>query len=395
MITDRFPVRKALALLCTAVMLCLLSSCMSTVEQVKLVAIPEKDSETYIQGSSVYAVKADSNVQMMAGATSFDTSNADFSVSICSTDDSSFLFQDGFISIYGGNKDKGNWKLLGTWDSQEYLAGVKAANNAAILATGIAGALLVADAILNPDSSAELYIDTLWYPGLSHGYYDWHSGLYITTNDPVIQTAAVIGTTMAMKQYAAISEAQINHRMLSAPVEMKVKEASGQVYFNGLSEYPDYKLVFDNGRSDMSFLFSRTDREEILHPWMDRSKVLVGLDYTYTMGIRRHNIKCDILMPKYMGGYTGVSYYQDPADGSQANRKLGISMGLNFKVADHSWIELGMDVCDLSDTAEAASDLLLTAGFKHSILNISAYGGVVYSIDDDAPYAEFGGGFAF
>ncbi|MCF0261769.1 MAG: hypothetical protein HUK23_02530 [Sphaerochaetaceae bacterium] len=365
------------SILCCA----LLVSC-TTTEPVSLIAIPDKNSTSYVQGNSILSIQADNKVQMIASADSYTGAKASFNVSIKSkTEDGKFNFTDSNISIYGGNKDKKKWKLVDTWDSQQYVRTVTAEANAAVVTAGIIGTLSVLDAIFNDNSSSTFIYD------YGYDFYGGSSHFIYSSDDPLFATLSAIEATMVVSQLSDLYQAEEKSTILQCPTNIQVNSVSGQVKFNSLPKQPDYKLVFDNGKQKFEFIFSRADREEIINPLLDRSTPLIGLTYTYTLGLARHNVSMDYLDPNSFGGFFGLSYYEDAFN-------WGLNFGFNLKLADYTWFKAGFEICDIT-TEEETSDCLLSLGGLYSIGGLSLYGGGAYSFDENKFFAEFGGGFSF
>ena len=292
-----------------AVSLCILLLAVSCVTTDRtLLIVPEEGLETEFRASGTIGARSKDGMQMIAGADYFDGSNADFMVSLASINGSSFTFTDNSISLYGGNAQTGRWTLIEKWDSNLYLKSEKAKANAAIFATGVIGTLAVINAILNPDS-VDFYIDIdypIYYP--HHGYYYGYpyGGVYVSGGGPVgaaFTALSTIETTIALSQMSDMYQAELERTLLQDTTITPEHPAAGMVAFQGLPGYPDYKLVYNDGKRDMEFTFARSDRDEILHPWRDKSSTQLAINYSYTFGTRRNTITLDLLSPKYLGAF--------------------------------------------------------------------------------------------
>ena len=89
----------------------------------------------------------------------------------------------------------------------------------------------------------------------------------------------VIESAVVLSQLSEMYQAELEQTLLQGGVVTPEKPVSGNVSFSDLPKYPDYKLVFNNGRQDMEFTFLRSDREEIINPWADRTSTQVALNY--------------------------------------------------------------------------------------------------------------------
>ncbi|MBO4424431.1 MAG: hypothetical protein J5768_02850, partial [Spirochaetales bacterium] len=196
-----------------------------------------------------------------------------------------------------------------------------------------------------------------------------------------------------LSQLSEMYQAELEHTLLQGGVVTPEKPVSGNVAFSNLPKYPDYKLVFNNGRQDMEFTFLRSDREEIINPWADRTSTQVALNYTYTVGTRRNNIMLNILPPKYFGAFMGISFFPEMSGKSLAG-SVGGSLGVNMKLMPYIWMQGGIEVFGKEDNPDDIG-LLATTGLELCINHISVYCGAVYDILEKSFYGEVGGGIAF
>ena len=386
---------KRILLALSLLLLLLAVSCVSTDRT--LLIVPEEDAETISKASGTLGARSEEGLQMIAGADYFDGSNANFMVSLASINESSFPFDDSNIALYGGNVQTGKWTLIDKWDSNRYLESEKAKANAAIIATGIIGTLAVINAILNPDD-VDFYIDIdypIYYPHRSPYYGYGYGGVYVSGSGPVgaaFTALSTIETTIALSQMSDMYQAELERTLLQDTTITPEHPAVGMVAFQGLPEYPDYKLVYDDSIRDMEFTFIRSDREEILHPWKDRTSTQVAVNYSYTFATRRNSITLDLLSPKYLGGFFGFSFYP-PIPDKAINSTVGFSFGLNWKTAAHCWLQAGLELYDIPDSEDVG--LLVLMGTNLCFYHISLYGGAVYDVIGNAWYGEAGLGLVF
>ena len=386
---------KRIFLILSLFTLLLAVSCVSTDRT--LLIVPEEDMETEFRASGTIGARSDDGLQMIAGADYFDGTNANFMVSLASINGSSFTFTDNSIALYGGNAQTGKWTLIDNWDSSLYMKSEKAKANAAIIATGVIGTLAIINAILNPDD-VDLYIDIdypIYYPyrGPYYGYP--YGGVYVSGSGPVgaaFTALSTIETTIALGQMSDMYQAELSRALLQDTTIMPEKPAAGMVVFQGLPDYPDYKLVYEDGKRDMEFTFARSDRDEILHPWWDKTSTQVAVNYSYTFATRRNSITMDLLSPKYLGGFFGFSFYP-PIPDMAIDSTIGFSFGLNWKTAAHTWLQAGLELYDLPGSEDVG--LLALMGVNLCFYHISLYGGAVFDVNGRSWYGEAGLGLVF
>ena len=376
---------------------CLLASCMTY--NTTLLVVPEEGVETSARVSGTLGARSDGGLQMVAGTDYFDQTNVEFMVSLASIDEASHDFTETNIALYGGNFEKGDWTLIDRWDSQVFKRDEQKKANAAIIANTILGTLFVIDAILNPDNT-EFYFEYPAYPYYHHygrhGYwYSYGPGFTVSGSGAIgagFMALSTIESNIVLSQLSEMYQAELDRSMLQSTVITPAKAAVGTVTFTDIPKHPDYKLVYNDGTSDMQFTFSRSDREEILHPWRDKSYTQLAVNYGYTFGTRRNSVTFSLLAPKYLGGFFGVSFYPPIGDLPMKGTAGGL-FGLNWKVAPHTWLQAGLEIYDIDDTDDIG--LLALAGFNFCFNWISLYGGAVYDVNAKALHAETALGVSF
>ena len=373
--------RRIALFLSATVLLFALSSCAST--ERKLLIAPESGIETTVTESSSIGARSQDGLQMVAGSDFFDGKNINFVVSLASVGGGTFTFRENDIALYGGNSDKDSWTLIERWDSRVFLNRASDAAGAAVAAAGVIGTLAILDAIFNP-SDTHISIDYgIGYPvGFTRSVYFHGSG----PAGVALTAIGAIETTIALSQLADLYQAELDSTVLRSTVVAPDNPAAGNVYFSNIPRYPDYRLVYDNGNQDMEFTFLRSDREEIINPWADRSSLLVAFNYSYTFGTRRNNITVSLLSPRYLGGFAGFSF--------SPGGTFGGSVGLNWKLMPYVWLQGGIELYGNEDSS-VSPGILALAGLEICVRHLSFYGGAVYDVRQKRFYAEIGGGLAF
>lgn len=372
----------------------LMCSCATVYEPSLIVAPAEKGDK--VQGAGNVAALTDDSLQMVAAPSYFDGKNADFLVSFASIDDSTYYIDEHDVSLYGGNFQTGKWELIGSWDSLSYMRASRSRATTGIILAGVIGTIAVLDAIMNPDSDTDLYIDYGYsyhrYPHY-HGYY----GFSFHSDDPGVTATFLaldtIETTIVLSQLASMEQAELAETLLASGNATRNISNSGLVRFNRLPKYPDYKLVYDSGNQNMEFMFSRSDREEIINPWKEKSGAIYTLNYNYTIATRRNNVSFAYLAPQYAGFFCGVSFFP-PFDFEKQLGKIGASFGVNWKILPFFWLQGGMEVQQMQGSDEKY-DILGLMGIEYCIYHNSLYAGLVYSSEEKSWYGEVGIGFAF
>lgn len=387
---------KRIELILAILAICLLSSCVTA--NTTLLVVPEEGLDTTTKASGTLGARSEDGLQMVAGADYFDQANVQFMVSLASIDGGSFTFEERNIALYGGNVDTGKWELIDRWDSELFRNSEKAKANAAIVANGIIGTLFFIDAILNPDSTTFYYEVPLYY---GHGYRGPWSYSYWGPTVEISGSGAIgagfialstIESAIVLSQLSDMYQAELDRTLLQSTVITPSTPAVGNVTFTNLPKYPDYRLAYEDGSRDMEFTFSRSDREDLLHPWRDRSTTRLAVNYSYTFATRRNSLTFNILPPSYLGGFFGMSFYPSVM-GSNLPGTVGGIFGLNWKTAPHTWIQGGIELYDIRESEDIG--LLALMGVNFCFNWISLYGGAVFDVNGRSWYAEAGLGVAF
>ena len=373
--------RRMMLFMLAALIALVLSSCASTDR--KLLIAPERGVETTETETSAIGARSQDGLQMVVGSDFFDGKNINFVVSLASVGGGTFTFRETDMALYGGNSDRNSWTLIGRWNSQDFLNRASDASGAAVMAAGVIGTLAILDAILNPNDTHISIEYGIGYPvGFTRSVYFHGSG----PAGVALTAIGAIETTIALSQLADLYQAELDSTVLRSTVITPENPAAGNVYFSNVPTYPDYRLVYDNGSQDMEFTFMRSDRNEIIDPWADRSSLLVALNYSYTFGARRNSVTVSLLSPKYLGGFAGFSI--------SPGGTFGGSAGLNWKLMPYIWLQGGIELYGNEDSSTGLGVLAL-AGLEVSVRHLSIYGGAVYDVRQKRFYAEVGGGLAF
>ncbi len=369
----------------------LLCSC-TTTNSLNLTVTPTQDSQG-TQGSSAIAAMSDGELQMVVASSNFDGRNAEFMVSLATSGESTFTFRESDLSLYGGNYQTGQWELISVWDSNTYTRNVNAGIvGAGILIAGAIGTIAILDAILNDGDS---YID-FGYTYFPSPYYSGRYGYSFWTDDPAVLATFIaldtIENALAMNQLADMQSAELSSTLLQSGFVSKSSKLAGLVSFSGIPKYPDYKLSYRSTSENMEFIFSRSDRAEIVDPWKEKSHPIFALNYNYTLLTKRNSVTLSILAPKDVGVFAGVSFFP-PLKFEKQEGMVGAIAGLTWKILPFFWLEGGAEV--QWQPEGRGHDILGIFGIEYCINHYSLRGAAIYSKDEKSWYAELGLGVAF
>ena len=366
--------RRNLRLLIVLILLAVLTSCSSSYY---LYTSPEAKNDVFIDRGNEYQVAGSKGDNLTFMAAGLDTDNGDNRIifAILNDSSSSYSFRDSQISIYGGNAERNEWTYIQKWSAAAFYDKTKRQAEAEQRAAAIAGALSVASAAMGSTSRS-----TVSTP---------YGTAVVTTRSYSASDVAL--TAMAASIYnrnlAQANKANLNYLKENLLYSSNISAGetySGIIYFPGDRKYADYKIVFEDSAGKEDFIFTKSIREEILHPWTtDTSRDLNAITLNFSPFSDRLGVYYYWLPPKGVGLYTGVSYYgyktkeYDTVDGyywsyqgSGANGNFSFNFdpdptnssyswkgrftekeyyakaiawpfGMTIKIANHSWLLVG------------------------------------------------------
>lgn len=316
---------------------------------------------------------------MVAG---LDTDNGDNRIvfSIFNGSTSSYSFRDSQISIYGGNAEKNEWKYIQKWNAVEFYDKTKKQAEREQMEAAILGALSVINASMGTTTKSNVSTP--------------HGTAVVTTRSYSASDIAL--TAMASSIYsqnlAQVNKSNLNYlkeNLLYSSTISPGESYSGIIYFPGDRKYVDYKIVFEDSEGKEEFIFTKSIRDEILHPWTtDTSRNLSGVTFNFSPISDRLGLYLYWLPPKEVGFYTGFSIYgyksinsntvngsyhsssgsgvsdnfiyhfdPDPSDSygyyyydgkftekEHIDNSFAFPIGMSLKIANHSWLLAGFTV---------------------------------------------------
>lgn len=409
--------RKTLLLLIVILLLAVICSCSSSYY---LYTSPEAKNDVFIDRGDEYQVAGSKGDNLTFMAAGLDTDNGDNRIvfAILNDSSSSYSFRDSQISIYGGNAEKNKWDYIQKWSAAEFYDKTKRQAETEQMMAAIAGALSVASAAMGSTSQS-----TVSTP---------YGSAVVTTRSYSASDVAL--TAMAASIYnrdlAQANKSNLNflkENLLYSSTIGAGETYSGLIYFPGDRKYIDYKIVFEDSAGKEEFIFTKSIREEILHPWTtDTSRHLNAITVNFSPFSDRLGLYYYWLPPKGVGVYTGFSVYgyktkkydtvdgnyyrslygsgvadnfyfrfdPDPTDSYDysfyydgrftekecVGKSLAMPIGMTIKVASHSWLLLG------------ASFVFGSTSYYIGKLEYSANGGP-YKVYSENAVVEYYGNF--
>ena len=367
-------------------LLAMLCSCSSSYY---LYTSPETENEVVFERGDEYQVAESDGGNLTFMAAGLDTDNGDNRIVFAIMNDSSstYPFSDSDISIYGGNAETGEWHHIQYWDAAEFYDRTMAQAKAEQTAATILGVLSVVDAAFGSTPYSTVY--TPYGPAV----FTTRSN---TVSDVVLTAMAASVYNMELAIATKENLAWLKENLLFSSAIEAGEAYSGIIYFPGDNEYADYRIVFEDPAGMEEFIFAKSNREEILHPWsVDATRVLNAVTFNFSPFSDRLGIYYYRLPPRGVGFYTGFSFYgfkernlntvrghyhrslhgsgaagnfsfsfdPDPTDSYASydydgrftekecvGKSLALPMGVTIKIAKHSWLLAGISFVFGTDT---------------------------------------------
>lgn len=375
-----------LPLLVLILVVIMLSACTSTHG---LYTPSSTANETYIERGNEYQVAETSDLRLVATGLDSDDENDRILVGMDAKGDKPVIVKDSQFSIYGGDISKDEWELIATWDAVSFYEKTRKSMESAIVANRIIGVLDIIGASFGSTSTSTIR--------------NQYGTSYITTNtyDPSNVANAAMFATISDQSLRVVSQGTLQflqENLLYTSTVNPDEPYAGLIFFPSDTKYPDYKIVFRNEPDSVDFVFSRTDREEILHPWTaDKNRILNAVTLNFSTNQKKLSVNCLMLLPEGngVGFYTGISfynaakgfgqnvngyYYSSYGSGTSGNfsfnfdpdasdsynysfdydgrftesksyyNAIGFPFGITYKLFDHTWLLVGVGFVAITDS---------------------------------------------
>ena len=292
--------RKTLLLLIAILLLTVICSCSSSYY---LYTSPEAKNDVFIDRGDEYQVAGSKGEKLTFMAAGLDTDNGDNRIifAILNDSESSYSFRDSQISIYGGNAEKNKWDYIQKWSAAEFYDKTKRQAETERMVAAIAGALSVASAAMGSTSQSTVYTP--------------YGSAVVTTrsysaSDVALTAMAASIYNRNLEQATKANLSYLKENLLYSSTIGAGETYSGLIYFPGDRKYADYKIVFEDSAGKEEFIFTKSIREEIIHPWTtDTSRHLNAITVNLSPMYEKIGLYYYWLPPKGVGIYTGFNLY--------------------------------------------------------------------------------------
>ncbi len=329
------------------------------------------------EGNPVVSCQTENNLSVSVAARYIsEDSSVRYVMTIRNNGTEPYNFDENSISVFAGNSETNEWSYIRYYSATSYFAKKEAEHKAAQVAAGIGIGLIVLDAILD---SANPPPPPRYGPPPRHHHrpppprhYRPYSSLFSTWLG-VGASAAIISSLMDDFNY---SPSHLREALLFSKTIEPGGTASGY-FVSDIGYSPDYKVVFNADSDDkVEFVFLRSDREEILHPWgdpkTDRHSLSYGVIFPfgafsssfnyiwggqpvgayYSMAFQIGSFHGPVVgsldnsgnvlfKDNYYRSYKGAEVSFEP-NGNSYSDFVGFTAGLTVKTIPHTWLLLGI-----------------------------------------------------
>ncbi len=303
----------------------LLSSC---VTESYLISSETSGNKIVFENGRDFQQTTTANLSAKAAGRKSDGGYNSVLIELNNTTEEPYSFKDSQISVLGGNKDTDSWKEIGTWDCLDFFSSKVNEAKAAKTAADVIAVLAVLDAVFDPYETISFSSESGTV--LTYRYYDPSNAFFTALLAEMVseETEHELKTNINFLKQTLLFSNEIESN----------KAYSGLVFFPVDRKYPDYKIVLNDQGECREFVFSRTDREEIIHPWScDRNRTVFSLTYAHSLLSERMGVDGLWLASKGLGCYVG--FYEDYKEEIDS-----FPFGLTLKCSPHTWLLFGFEV---------------------------------------------------
>lgn len=329
--------RKIFSISTIILLTAIFSSCSSTFS-FKNVETP--NNEIYIERGKSFQVSENNDVAIsLHGKDVHEKNEATIVAGITNKSSvSNFEFIDSSFNIYSGNIDKDDWTLVNNWNANFYYNNALSEANSRAFFTALSGAL----DIFNSGYNRGVYKTTYYSNGVTlTTTYRSHSNIAIAT---MLASNDMRNVLDANEKTLSFLQSNLLYSTSIKPNDSYV----GVLYFPVDNKNPDYKIVYsDDYNSDLNFYFNRSDRAEILNPYLDKSRVRNSLVVGVSPAVNKIDFTYYYSSPKLFGLYSGICFYNlaKNEDNLSENeyKGFGQNFGLTIKTVPYTWLLLGFE----------------------------------------------------
>lgn len=292
--------------------------------------------DTYY-GESISTVITRNNLEISLSIKPVEYSELRVCVDIKNLGDETFKFNERNIRSYQGNYDDNTWSETDYVPASVYYE--KAEDEAhfktvmAAIGLGIA-AIDAGFAPLPPEP---------FIPGFSKPRGRRYE--IVGDGDPAMVGFGLANLFITLNENESTLEYLDHHLLFSA--EINPKEGYSGIFFLPAVKGPDYKIRMKIDKEEIiDFYFTRSDKEEILHPWADTDRTkfafTVNPGFRFESGFGNSLGMNFLFLTKATGGYFGFDAGYGHSAKYDAVEFYSINGGVTEKIAPHTWLVGGL-----------------------------------------------------
>lgn len=258
----------------------------------------EKNEVNIYRGKSMQTIKNEEFlISMFAKKT---TNGIQFSTSITNCSNQEVFFDENSITVYHGLYETDMWKPIDYEPATNFYLREKENIKASEFISAVSLGL----------SSVSAGYSSISGTGFVNGNkYDYTAKVYNSTDAIISMTNSYIALDNLQKQNKNYIDFLEENLLFSSVIP--ISEIYNGVFYVDEEKGPDYKVVINFSDENFIFYFSRSDKDEVLNPWKDKSYPRNSLIFGLSPKINHFSFYYLWSKPKGVGIYTGISYQND------------------------------------------------------------------------------------
>lgn len=259
----------------------------------------EKNEVNIYRGKSIQTI-SDSNFLISMLAEKNDH-GIQFSTSITNYSGDNYFFDENCISVYQGNVDENNWTKIEYIPASIFFKNEKRGARINEIFSAIALGL----------SAAGAGYSTINGSGYVNGYrYNYTARVYSPAEAAIATTNSYIALDNLQQRNQDYLTFLENNLLYSS--QIPASDNYNGIFFVDEKKGPDYKVVMEFSPTEVfEFFFTRSDKDEILNPWKDKSHSRHSVIAGVSPMLNHFSAYYLWSQPKGVGFYGGMSFQED------------------------------------------------------------------------------------
>lgn len=219
----------------------------------------EENSVSVYRGKSMQTIANENFLVSMTAQKA--NGGIQLSTSITNFSDEKYFFDENCIKVYQGIFEENKWNDLEYEPATQYLRKEKNIATASTIMAGVALGISAANAGYSTASGS----------GYVNGYrYTYTANIYSSADAAIAMTNSYIALDSLQQRNSNWISFLENNLLFSSDIE--AKDNYNGIFIIDEKKGPDYKIVIElSPKESFEFYFTRSDKDEILNPWKDKS----------------------------------------------------------------------------------------------------------------------------